>query len=120
MSDNPSFVLQDIEKVAYEQRPIPQISDDDVLIEVKKTGICGSDVHFLVEGRIGDFIVKSPMASSWNASGQVLVFYPAARHERKYRTRSSWERWRERLSPFHRHRNRPLVRSSRSLLNFFP
>ena len=24
-------------------------------------GICGSDVHYLVEGRIGDFIVEKPM-----------------------------------------------------------
>ncbi|KAG6854835.1 hypothetical protein C0991_012025 [Blastosporella zonata] len=44
MSDNPSFVLRAVENVAYEQRPIPQVTGDQVLVEVKKTGICGSDV----------------------------------------------------------------------------
>lgn len=34
-------------------------------------GICGSDVHYLVHGRIGDFIVKSPMIIGHEASGIV-------------------------------------------------
>ncbi|OBZ70304.1 putative D-xylulose reductase A [Grifola frondosa] len=48
MSDNPSFVLRGIEDVVYEERPIPEVTDDEVLVEVKKTGICGSDVHYLL------------------------------------------------------------------------
>ncbi|KAI0304228.1 xylitol dehydrogenase [Russula brevipes] len=72
MSDNISFVLQSVEKVTYEQRPIPEIRDDEVLVEVKKTGICGSDVHFLVQGRIGDFIVESPMVLGHESSGWYL------------------------------------------------
>ncbi|KAF8238790.1 xylitol dehydrogenase [Tricholoma matsutake] len=71
MTDNPSFVLRSIENVSFEQRPVPKILDDEVLIEVKKTGICGSDVHFLVEGRIGDFIVKEPMVLGHESSGIV-------------------------------------------------
>ncbi|TFY83943.1 hypothetical protein EWM64_g74 [Hericium alpestre] len=69
MSDNPSFVLQGVENVSYEQRPIPQIGDDDVLVEVKKTGICGSDVHYLVHGRIGDFVVEKPMVLGHESAG---------------------------------------------------
>lgn len=34
-------------------------------------GICGSDVHYLVHGRIGDFIVKKPMIIGHEASGVV-------------------------------------------------
>lgn len=34
-------------------------------------GICGSDVHYLVHGRIGDFIVKAPMIIGHEASGIV-------------------------------------------------
>ncbi|KAL0949446.1 hypothetical protein HGRIS_009501 [Hohenbuehelia grisea] len=71
MSDNPSFVLRAIEDVAIEQRPIPEISDTEVLIEVKKTGICGSDVHYLVHGRIGDFIVNNPMVLGHESAGIV-------------------------------------------------
>lgn len=69
MTSNPSFVLQGIEKVTYEERPIPEIKDDEVLVEVKKTGICGSDVHYLVHGRIGDFVVENPMVLGHESSG---------------------------------------------------
>lgn len=34
-------------------------------------GICGSDVHYLTKGRIGDFIVKEPMICGHEASGTV-------------------------------------------------
>lgn len=34
-------------------------------------GICGSDVHYLVHGRIGDFIMKAPMIIGHEASGIV-------------------------------------------------
>ncbi|KAF5363930.1 hypothetical protein D9756_000478 [Leucocoprinus leucothites] len=71
MSDNPSFVLRGIEDVVYEQRAIPQPGPDDVIVEVKKTGICGSDVHYLVEGRIGDFIVEKPMVLGHESAGIV-------------------------------------------------
>lgn len=35
-------------------------------------GICGSDVHYLVKGGIGDFIVKEPMIMGHEASGVVV------------------------------------------------
>ena len=34
-------------------------------------GICGSDVHYLVNGRIGDLIVKKPMVIGHEASGVI-------------------------------------------------
>ncbi|KAA1466332.1 xylitol dehydrogenase [Dentipellis sp. KUC8613] len=71
MTDNPSFVLHGIDNVAYEERPVPQIGDDDVLVEVKKTGICGSDVHYLAHGRIGDFVVENPMVLGHESAGVV-------------------------------------------------
>ena len=36
-----------------------------------KVGICGSDVHYWVNGRIGDFIVKAPMVLGHEAAGIV-------------------------------------------------
>jgi D-xylulose reductase len=71
MADNLSFVLRGVGDVVYEQRPIPEISDNEILVEVKKTGICGSDVHYLVHGRIGDFVVESPMVLGHESSGIV-------------------------------------------------
>lgn len=59
---NPSFVLNSPLKVTYEDRPVPRIEDpNDVVVEVKYTGICGSDVHYWHEGRLGGFVVEKPM-----------------------------------------------------------
>jgi D-xylulose reductase len=71
MSDNPSFVLQAVENTSFEERPIPEIFDDEVLVEVKKTGICGSDVHYLCHGRIGDFVVEKPMVLGHESAGVI-------------------------------------------------
>jgi threonine dehydrogenase-like Zn-dependent dehydrogenase len=35
-------------------------------------GICGSDVHYLKNGRIGDFVVQQPMIIGHEASGTVM------------------------------------------------
>ncbi|KZW04061.1 putative xylitol dehydrogenase [Exidia glandulosa HHB12029] len=68
---NKSFVLRAVEDVVYEERPVPELGPDEVLVEVKKTGICGSDVHYLVHGRIGDFIVDAPMVLGHESSGVI-------------------------------------------------
>ena len=39
---------------------------------MRSVGICGSDVHYFVRGRIGDFIVKAPMVLGHEASGLVV------------------------------------------------
>ncbi|KAJ8076288.1 hypothetical protein PM082_000707 [Marasmius tenuissimus] len=81
MSNNPSFVLQSVENVAYEDRPIPSLSSEyDVIIEVKKTGICGSDVHYLTHGRIGDFVLKAPMVLGHESSGVVSKVGEKVKH----------------------------------------
>ncbi|KAH8118340.1 xylitol dehydrogenase [Phellopilus nigrolimitatus] len=75
MSNNKSFVLRGINDVVFEERPVPELTADEVLVEVKKTGICGSDVsltvHYLVAGRINDFIVEKPMVLGHESAGIV-------------------------------------------------
>lgn len=42
---NLSFILEGIKQVKFEDRPVPEIIDrHDVLVNVKYTGVCGSDV----------------------------------------------------------------------------
>ena len=38
----------------------PQIAADEVLVGVRATGICGSDLHYYVHGRNGDFVPERP------------------------------------------------------------
>ena len=88
-ADNLSFVLHGVENVKYEdvrpsrpgkrgkkfaeqQRPIPKISRDQVLVRIEKTGICGSDVHYLQHGRIGTFVLEEPMCLGHESSGTIV------------------------------------------------
>ena len=41
----------------------------DVKIAIDTVGICGSDAHYYTHGRIGSFIVKSPMVLGHEAAG---------------------------------------------------
>ncbi|KAJ8950185.1 hypothetical protein NQ318_003174 [Aromia moschata] len=44
----------------------------EVLLQIEVVGICGSDVHYLVHGRIGPFVVNKPMIIGHEASGTVV------------------------------------------------
>ncbi len=43
----------------------------DVRVKVGSVGICGSDVHYFEFGRIGDFVLKSPLVLGHETSGTV-------------------------------------------------
>ncbi len=45
----PAAVLKGLRHVEVEERPVPEIDPDEVLIEVSHCGICGSDLHFMVQ-----------------------------------------------------------------------
>ena len=40
-----ALVLEQYKHFVFTDMPVPQISDDDVLVRVKVCGICGSDIH---------------------------------------------------------------------------
>ena len=44
----------------------------DVRIAIHTVGVCGSDVHYYVHGKIGPFVVKAPMILGHEASGTVI------------------------------------------------
>ncbi|RZF49120.1 hypothetical protein LSTR_LSTR008406 [Laodelphax striatellus] len=71
-TDNLTAILYKKEDLRLEEKPIPEIQDDEVLIKMACVGICGSDVHYLVHGRIADFVVDSPMIIGHEASGTVV------------------------------------------------
>ncbi len=50
--------------------PFPKIKDPgDVLIKISKVGICGSDIHYYTDGKIGSQVVKFPFTIGHEASG---------------------------------------------------
>ena len=52
---------------------IPEPADDEVLVKVAVNGICGSDVHFYADGKLGNFIVDEPYIPGHEASGVIAA-----------------------------------------------
>ncbi|KAJ2981410.1 hypothetical protein NQ176_g2040 [Zarea fungicola] len=70
---NPAFVLQSIKSVSFEDREIPKLRDEyDVRVHIEQTGICGSDVHYWQRGRIGDFVLNSPIVLGHESAGTIV------------------------------------------------
>ncbi|UCR90288.1 NAD(P)-dependent alcohol dehydrogenase [Mycetocola spongiae] len=67
-----SVLLPD-RSLILEERPVPALDLDQVLVRVGAVGICGSDVHYYHEGRIGDFIVDAPMILGHEAGGVIAA-----------------------------------------------
>ncbi|XP_018339709.1 PREDICTED: sorbitol dehydrogenase-like [Trachymyrmex septentrionalis] len=69
--DNLTAILYGINDLRLENTSIEEPEDNEVLLEMGCVGICGSDIHYLVNGRIGNFIVKKPMILGHESSGTV-------------------------------------------------
>uniref|UniRef100_A0A0A8K9K5 Xylitol dehydrogenase n=1 Tax=[Candida] sonorensis TaxID=51926 RepID=A0A0A8K9K5_9ASCO len=70
---NPSLVLRKVEDLVFEDRPIPEIQDPYyVKLAIKKTGICGSDLHYHQHGNCGSFVVTSPMVMGHESAAEVV------------------------------------------------
>lgn len=54
------------------EEEIPEPKENEVLIHIQANGICGSDVHFFHEGRLGNFVVDKPYVPGHEASGIVV------------------------------------------------
>ncbi|KAK9450514.1 chaperonin 10-like protein [Limtongia smithiae] len=74
VNENPAFVLAKVGEFKYEDRDIPAVTGPtDVIIQIKSTGICGSDVHFYTHGKIGDFVVRAPLILGHESAGIVTA-----------------------------------------------
>ncbi len=66
-------VLLGQDDLTIEDRPVPAVDPGDVLVEVAAVGVCGSDVHYFRHGRIGDFVVSSPLVLGHELSGTIVA-----------------------------------------------
>jgi threonine dehydrogenase-like Zn-dependent dehydrogenase len=76
-------------RIDVEDYPVPEVGPDDVLLEVSHCGVCGSDIHFVLEGwsapnRIhgheysGTVVAVGENVSGWTV-GDAVVGGPSAR-----------------------------------------
>lgn len=66
-------VLAQKKSLHLENRAVPTVDADEVLVKVAAVGVCGSDVHYYREGRIGDFIVNAPLVLGHELSGTIVA-----------------------------------------------
>ncbi|MFB5674983.1 NAD(P)-dependent alcohol dehydrogenase [Paenibacillus terreus] len=58
-------------EINIEERPVPQLQPDEVLIKVMAVGVCGSDVHYYENGRIGRYVVEKPIILGHECAGMI-------------------------------------------------
>ena len=66
-------VMPELHHVEVQRRDIPVPDADQVIVQVAAVGVCGSDVHFFHEGRIGDMIVTGPLVLGHESGGTIVA-----------------------------------------------
>lgn len=62
-------------------KPMPVVGEGEVLVHVRATGICGSDVHFWKHGHIGPtMIVTDECGAGHESAGEVVRVGPGVSH----------------------------------------
>ncbi len=56
--------------------PMPAPGPGEALIRVRAVGVCGSDVHYYVDGHIGDAVPTFPFTLGHEFSGQIAALGP--------------------------------------------
>lgn len=75
--------LAALRRLELQNAPTPELrSPHDVRIRVTRVGVCGSDVHYYAEGRIGSQVVRYPFAVGHECAGVVETVGPAVRRVR--------------------------------------
>ena len=65
-------MLTGIRQMEMREVPTPVIvNDNDVLIRLKTLGVCGSDIHYYVSGKIGSQVVSYPFTVGHECAGLV-------------------------------------------------
>lgn len=66
-------VLHEPGRFELEERERPAPASGEVLVAVREVGICGSDVHYYRHGRIGEYVVRSPLVLGHESAGEIVA-----------------------------------------------
>lgn len=76
LGPNTSAVLHGAKDLRIEERPYAAPTGDEVQIRVRATGLCGSDLHYYLHGRNGDFALQHPMCLGHESAGEIVALGP--------------------------------------------
>lgn len=65
-------VLYGKKDLRFEEYEMPVPERDEVLIKITSNGLCGSDIHFFEDGKLGPFIVDDPYIPGHEAAGFIV------------------------------------------------
>lgn len=70
-----NVLIKSQEKVGLwaDRKPIPEIGDDDVLIKINKTGICGTDIHIWNWDDWAQKTVPVPLITGHEFAGEIVA-----------------------------------------------
>ena len=77
-----AWVLHGQRDLRRERRADPVPAADEVLLRVERVGICGSDVHYYRDGRVGAFVPSQPFVIGHEVAGEVVEAGAAVDHLR--------------------------------------
>ena len=59
-----------------EDVPAPEPGPGEVLVRIRAVGVCGSDVHYYLDGRIGDTLAPFPFVMGHECAGEIAALGP--------------------------------------------
>lgn len=66
--------------IRLQEREVPEPGPGQVRVRIRSVGVCGSDIHYFEHGRIGSFVVKSPLILGHESSGIVDAVGPGVQN----------------------------------------
>jgi len=68
--------LRAAREMRVDEVPTPEPGPGEVLIRVRAVGVCGSDVHYYLDGHIGDAVATFPFTIGHEFAGEIAALGP--------------------------------------------
>jgi L-iditol 2-dehydrogenase len=78
-SGTEAAVLHGAGDLRIEHRPLAALGPNDLLVEMRSGGICGSDMHYYADGRNGTNVLRQPTVLGHEGAGVVIAAGSQAR-----------------------------------------
>lgn len=75
-----AYLKEAMKIVVRDDAKIPEISDDQVLVKMEYCGVCGSDVHFYKDGRVGEVAAPPDFVLGHEVAGEVVKIGAAVKN----------------------------------------
>jgi len=77
---NRAAYMTELNNMVIREIDVPEINDNDILVQLEYVGICGSDVHYYAHGKIGDYVVNGDFILGHECAGKVAAVGSNVKH----------------------------------------